>query len=188
MKRLLPILMTLFAFAMASCTPQLATRNKPTPTPILMLAPESFSDAFAYCQAVRNADAADTRYTGPALPDGILQGFLNAIDAGPEARADEHFTSMTRWRCMDGQVYACNFGANLPCESQADTNKEPNAGEQQWCKENPTSDFIPMAYSGHATIYNWRCENGKAVAGEEIMHADERGFIKEIWYLISPEK
>ena len=182
------IFLAALVLAISACAPQQPTPVKPTPTAITLLAPESFSDPFAYCDAIGNADKSDIRYTGKALPDAVLQGFLKAIDASPEARADENFTKMTRWRCMNHQVYACNFGANLPCDSPADTNKEPNQGEKQWCTENPNSDMIPMVYSGHATIYNWRCENGTAVPGEMILHADERGFIKEIWYLISPQQ
>ena len=171
----------------AGCMPKANTPIRKTPTAIAVLPPESFSDPFAYCQAVVDADKPDSRYTGEALPAPVLQGFLDAIGASPEARADENFTKMTRWRCMGGQVFACNFGANLPCETPADTNKEPNAGMREYCAQNPSAEFIPMVYTGHATIYNWRCKQGQPFAGDLIMHPDERGFIKEIWYLVAPK-
>ncbi len=176
------------AVALAGCLPWAPATPAPTPTPISVLPPDAFEDPFAYCQALVNIDSPDIRYIGVPLPPEVKEGFLNAIDASPEARADENFNANTRWRCMDGQVYACNFGANLPCESPADTITTPNQGMLEYCSQNPAAEFIPYAYTGHATIYNWSCQSGKPVAGEQILHVDKRGFVQEIWYPIpSPQ-
>ena len=44
---------------------------------------------------------------------------------------------------MNKSVYVCNFGANLPCDSKADTDKNPTQPMQDFCKANPTADIDP---------------------------------------------
>ena len=97
------------------------------------------------------------------------------------------FSQGTSWRCMDKQVYACFVGANLPCDSKANTSQEPNQAMNEYCQANPNVDFIPAAATGHDTIYAWACKNGTAVTGQQVFHVDARGYISEIWYAIAPQ-
>lgn len=85
----------------------------------------------------------------------------------------------TYYRCYDHHVFVCNLGANLPC-GKADTSRDL-AGANQWCAENPDSDFIPMYVTGHDTIYRWRCAGPKAVTTGTLFHVDPRGFVAEMW-------
>src|SRR5262249_1040186 len=85
----------------------------------------TYSDPFAYCAAVGNVDAPDARYTGPPLPPSIVQGLRRAFGA-PASAPNEAFTHGTFWRCMDGSVWACTVGANLPCQARADTSRVPS--------------------------------------------------------------
>lgn len=85
----------------------------------------------------------------------------------------------TSYRCADGKVMLCNVGANLAC-GKANLDKSL-PGATAWCKDNPNSDFIPMAATGHDTIYNWRCANGIAVAGAPVSKVDARGFFVDNW-------
>jgi hypothetical protein len=95
------------------------------------------------------------------------------------------FRKMTIWRCMDGRVYACNFGANLPCDAKANTDKTPTPEMADFCKANPEVDFIPMYVTGHNTIYSWRCVKGAPELLDQIAQVDAAGYLANIWYPIA---
>ena len=88
---------------------------------------------------------------------------------------------------MDGQVYGCFVGANLPCTSKANTDRTPTAAENDYCKANPNSDFIPAAVTGHDTVYEWRCQNGGPEIAKQVFQVDSSGYISEIWYPLNPQ-
>jgi len=146
-------------------------------------APTTFSDPFAYCAALGTIDQPDARYTGPEMPEALAEGLRQASGAPNDAPLDA-FVYNSFWRCVNGRVYACSVGANLPCASKANTSQAPTQAESDFCKENPTSDFIPAYITGHDTIYAWACKAGQAVAGQQVFHVDPQGFIQEIWYPI----
>lgn len=150
-------------------------------------APEqaSFSDPFAYCAAVGTMDAPDARYTGPEMPEVIIQGMIKLGLVSADAPAD--FQSNATWRCMDNHVWVCTFGANLPCLEKADASQTPTAAMDDFCKENPTAEGIPAYVTGRATVYNWACKDGKAVAGEQVFTVDPQGFLADFWYELTPE-
>ena len=87
---------------------------------------------------------------------------------------------------MDGQVYACNFGANLPCSSKANTDKTPSPAMEDYCKANPDSEFIPMSVTGHSTIYSWHCVKDTPELLDQIAKVDAAGYLAQIWYPIAP--
>jgi hypothetical protein len=147
---------------------------------------QTFTDPFTYCAAVGTLDKPDGRYTGPALPDVLMLGYLKASGASPDAAADANFKKMTIWRCMQGRVVVCNFGANLPCDSKANMDKNPTQVMIDFCKENPDSDFIPMAVTGHDVIYSWHCVKGVPELLEQISQVDAAGFLANIWYPVAP--
>jgi hypothetical protein len=206
-----PILLALLLVALAACTTQTppavptlapsATSNPPTVTPppatattastppASTLAPGatpqtgSYSDPFAYCAAVGTADTPDVRYTGPLMPVAVAQGLRKASGASADA-PEEMFTTGAYWRCMDGKVYACTVGANLPCDSKANTDKTPTQPEIDFCQANPASDVIPASVTGHDTIYEWSCKAGQPEAGKQVFQVDKQGYIAEIWYAI----
>jgi hypothetical protein len=146
----------------------------------------TYSDPFAYCAAVGTIDAPDARYSGPEISDEIVNGFIAAAGLQASTEPMDMFQKTTIWRCMDGQVYACNFGANLPCDSKANTDKDPTPEMADFCKANPESDFIPMYVTGHDTIYSWRCASGAAELLEQIAQVDAAGYLANIWYPIAP--
>lgn len=210
MKKIYPLTTLLFGVllaALAACAP-LATPQPVTPTatntPANTLAPTaippsatpttaatlpastsagSYADPFAYCAAAGTADTPDVRYTGPRMPDAVAQGLKKASGASADAPI-EMFTTGAYWRCMDGKVYACTIGANLPCDSKANTDKTPTQPELDFCAANPTSDVIPAVVTGHDTIYDWSCKAGKPEAGKQVFQVDKQGYIVEIWYEI----
>lgn len=150
-------------------------------------APAAYNDPFAYCAAVGTIDAPDARYTGPPVPDVIAEGLKKAFNAPTDAPL-EFFTNGTFWRCMNGKVYACTVGANLPCQAKADASRNPTQAQQDFCRENPTADFIPAVVTGRETIYEWRCNDGVPEIVRELTRPDERGFLSNIWYEISPNE
>jgi putative hemolysin len=145
---------------------------------------ETYSDPFAYCQAVGTIDEPDARYTGDPVPAGVVLGLIRlgvvTADAPPE------FQSHATWRCMDGQVYACHYGANLPCDEKADTSQTPSAEMEDFCKSNLNADVIPAAVTGRATVYEWKCTDGKPAIVQQVFTPDAQGFLKDFWYQLTP--
>ncbi len=144
--------------------------------------PGSFTDPFAYCAAVGTIDTPDSRFNGPHMPDVLAEGLKKASGASADAPI-ELFTTGAFWRCMDGKVYACTVGANLPCDSKANTDKTPTQAENDFCQTNPTAD-IPAYITGHDSIYAWTCQAGKPGIDQQVFLVDPQGFITEIWYAI----
>jgi hypothetical protein len=146
----------------------------------------TYKDPFAYCKAVGTIDSPDSRYVGPKMPEAIVLGLKKAFGAPADAPLDL-FEGGTYWRCMDGNAYACNVGANLPCTEKADTSREPNQGMKEWCESNQDSEFIPAFASGRATVYEWRCTGNEPTIVKEINKPDAAGYISDIWYEIKPK-
>lgn len=147
---------------------------------------QTYTDSFAYCKAVGNINSPDSRYVGPKVPEVIASGLQKAFGAQEGAPLDV-FIRGTYWRWMDGKVYSCNVGANLPCEEKADTSREPNQGMIDYCESNLDSEFIPAYASGRATIYEWRCKGKEPTIVKEITKPDAAGYISNIWYEITPD-
>jgi len=146
---------------------------------------KTYDSPYAYCKAVGTVDNPGKEYTGPAVPESIAKA-LKKEWGSPESAPLDSFIKGTFWRCMDGKVYACNVGANLPCDEKADMSKEPTQAMKDFCKESPGSDFIPMYVTGHSTIYDWKCDGTTPVAGKPFAEVDKQGYQKGIWYEIQP--
>jgi hypothetical protein len=146
--------------------------------------PTTYIDPFAYCAAVGTIDALGPTYTGPQAPQSIAEGLQQALNA-PDTPLDVIENGMF-WRCMDGDVYACFVGANLPCEAKADTSQTPTQEETDFCQANPNADVIPAVVTGRETVYEWRCTDGAPEIVKQVFHPDAQGFLSEIWYKISP--
>jgi len=151
---------------------------------ILVACASPAPDPFAYCASVGTLDAPDARWTGPKTPDVVVRGLMKAMGLPADAQPDP-IAQSTFWRCMDGKVYACTVGANLPCQEKADTSKTPSAAMNEFCQANPSSDSIPAYVTGRATVYDWKCANGAPVINQQLTEPDGRGFLKMFWYEIS---
>jgi len=145
---------------------------------------EPFDDPFAYCAAVGTMDAPDARYAGPKTPDAIARGLKTALGM-PDDAPLEPLRENSIWRCMAGRVYACAYGANLPCEEKADTSRSPTSAMSAFCRDDPAADAIPMVVTGRATVYAWRCADGAPAIERQISEADARGYLAGIWYEIA---
>ena len=85
-------------------------------------------------------------------------------------------------RCVGSQLLACWVGANLDC-GRADTRRRL-VGATAFCRDNPDAADVPMAATGHDTIYDWRCVKGRAVAGKVLMAVDPQGYIAGNWKVV----
>jgi hypothetical protein len=147
---------------------------------------ETFSDPFTYCAAVGQVDAPDARYIGQLMTDAFFKDYLKAAGLDPNMHYPNAFKKMTIWRCMNDKVYACNFGANIPCDSKADTNKTPTQAMIDYCRQFPDSIFIPMSVTGHAVIYGWHCDKGTPEILEQLDTVDAAGYQSKNWQLVEP--
>ena len=145
----------------------------------------TYANPFAYCAAVQTIDTPDGRYTGPTVPKAVADGLREAFGAPADAPPDA-FVSGTSWRCMNGKVYACNVGANLPCAAKADTNQKPTKAMEDFCAEQRDAEAVPAVVTGRETVYSWRCRDGTPVIERQITHPDGRGFLSNVWYAIRP--
>ena len=140
----------------------------------------TYNDPFAYCAAVGTIDAPNARYTGSKMPDSVIQGLIARGVVSADAPPD--FQKNAVWRCMDAHVWACHFGANLPCLEKADMSQVPTPEMQDYCKANPGADVIPAVVTGRATVYEWKCSSGKAEAARQVLQVDPQGFLADFWY------
>lgn len=144
------------------------------------------TDPFAYCAAVGTVDAPDGRWAGPPVPVAVIEGLIRAAGL-PENAPRRQLRRSTFWRCMDGKVYACFVGANLPCQSKADTRRIPTPAMWDFCAQNPDAVIIPAYVTGRETVYEWYCSGTMPTVRRQVAEPDARGFLKNIWYRIGPE-
>ncbi|MBO0733437.1 MAG: hypothetical protein J2P49_03810 [Methylocapsa sp.] len=93
--------------------------------------------------------------------------------------SSNYIKETTSFRCMNGKVWLCNLGANLNC-GKADS-RRTSAGAAVFCRQNPGSDVVPMAATGHDTIYEWKCVGNEARIFRQVETVDPRGFTTENW-------
>jgi hypothetical protein len=128
------------------------------------------ASAEATCAQVGTDDA--LRPLMPSLVGPAIQAFGYT---GMTATEVEH---MTVFRCMDGAVLMCSWGANLDCGKAETSSSLPAASN--WCEGNRNAGFIPAYVTGHDTIYQWSCHDGNAVT-TKAAPLDRRGFFKSYW-------
>jgi hypothetical protein len=139
-----------------------------------LIAPETSARAqslTAHCASV----GADDRVK--PVPAALVPEARRLFGAGPDQSAAA-LQASTVFRCMSGQVWLCNHGANLTC-AKGDVSRV-SRGAAAWCKDHPGSDVVPMVATGHATIHTWTCVGSEPrIASSEKL--DGRGFIAAQW-------
>lgn len=133
-----------------------------------IIAAHSFAgDTKSYCAQVKNDDKIRR------LTHDIMKS-AQKLYPGSEMR---FLSDSTVYRCMGGNVWICNYGANIPCDGVG--RRKGSAEISSYCRDNPNEDYIPMAVTGHATMYLWSCSNGRPVRVPRKL--DARGFQADIW-------
>jgi hypothetical protein len=144
-------------------------------SPVLAQTARTYANPIPYCKAVGTIDKPDARYTGPKLP-AWMAGKLNMQPDQGE---------LMEWRCANGAVLACQYGANIPCDSKAMASKEPTQAIIDYCRQNADSQFVPMYVTGHDTSVSWACHGSRPV----VIHSaevDQQGYQKDYWHKVSP--
>lgn len=143
-----------------------------------------FNDPFADCAAVGTINAPDARYTGVKVPSSVVQA-LRRVAGIADTAPDSLLVHGTTWRCMNGNVYACFVGANIPCDSRADTSRTPSAAMRTYCQQNPGADAIPAFVTGRATVYQWRCTKETPTIDRQVIQVDQAGYPADFWYKLT---
>jgi putative hemolysin len=144
---------------------------------------ESYSDPFLYCMAVGTIDEPDERYTGDKMPEIIVQDMIGL--GLVTADAPKEIQQNAVWRCMDSSLWVCHFGANIPCLEKADLSQTPAPEMEDYCEANPSAETIPAATTGRATMYEWKCTDGKPTVVKQVLKSDSQGFISDFWYQLA---
>ncbi|HXW72366.1 MAG TPA: hypothetical protein VEK34_13135 [Methylocella sp.] len=135
-------------------------------------APTHAQDVKALCERVANDDRVRP------IPITLVPAARQAFSL-PGSASEIEVQKSTSFRCKDKKVWLCNTGANLVC-GKANVSRA-SAGAANFCKQNPNADIVPMAATGHDTIYEWKCSGNKAIISKEIVTLDPAGFIAENW-------
>jgi hypothetical protein len=120
---------------------------------------------FQYCRRVGTDDDPGD------VPASLAPAFAQVFGTTMTPTEIKHNSS---FRCYSGKVMGCMVGANLNC-GKAETSKTSRGGDE-WCRSHPNDVMIPMAATGHATIFSWRCSGDRAVPAKVISRVDARGF------------
>ena len=142
------------------------------------------SDPFAYCASVGTDDSPITESTGGGIPDTLVQPMIDQAIVSADAPAS--IQQAGYWRCMDGSVWVCVVGANLPCAEKADTSETATPEMDEYCASNPGAGFIPAAVTGRATVYTWTCDDKTAVVDKQVFTPDEQGYLSDFWTELTP--
>jgi branched-chain amino acid transport system substrate-binding protein len=128
----------------------------------------SFSDPFAYCQAVGNNDYREDNqhsgYIGPAVPQDVSRTMNNDSVA---------------WRCVDGNVYGCVMGASGRACGKKNTSKIPSRDMRRYCEQSRNSSSIDNATQGDS-FAEWRC-SGTTPVISKIYPVDRQGYFQGSW-------
>jgi hypothetical protein len=82
-------------------------------------------------------------------------------------------------------VLACAYGANIPCDSKADTSRVPREPIRDFCRLHPGADGVPMAVTGHDTVVSWRCRGEHPVVAG-VGKVDAQGYAAAYWTKVWP--
>jgi hypothetical protein len=119
------------------------------------------------------ASGAGPRAPAP-VPKALEADVARTFDVPVEMIRDGAFV-----RCAGTRLLACAVGANLNCGKANTRRSLPGASE--FCRANPDADNIPMAATGHDTIYAWRCVGRRAVPGKAVVAVDPDGYDAGNW-------
>jgi hypothetical protein len=149
-----------------------------------------YESPFDYCRALGTIDQPDGSLVELSQTPEMVRAIADAWIMPPDAEFRRLPPTLT-WRCMDGQVYVCTYGANIPCGAKANVDLNPTAEMTRWCQTPPSNLppgmplFLPAYLTGRTTVYSWVCEDGSALTYGEPTPVDAAGYIKRFWYLVA---
>ncbi len=108
------------------------------------------------------------------VPAELVPALAAAFSVGKDMARDGGVV-----RCVGRKLMGCVVGANLNC-GKADV-RRTSFGAAAWCRSHPGATDIPMAATGHDTIYAWSCKGHNAVPGKAVVKVDRLGFVANNW-------
>jgi len=126
---------------------------------------------------VRLCGQKETDDTLQPLPQSLVPAAKRLFGLGNMPQ--QQIRRSTVFRCADGHVLLCTYGANLPC-GKANSDRRL-LGAEAWCRDHPDADFIPRFAIPSGNIYNWRCAAGAPQILGQIDEIDPRGFVARYW-------
>jgi hypothetical protein len=134
-------------------------------------------DTAARCAQVRNDDT--VRPYDPSLRAGLIRAYAGLFPDASPPPPEAQLKLGAHIRCMNGRLFACFTGANLPC-GKMNTARD-NQGADDYCRANADADVVPAFATGHDTIYSYRCASGRPVIVGPPLTLDARGFAARLW-------
>jgi len=173
-------------FAFAGATPVLAQgkdagRNRELECRVSAAEKREYDNAWDYCRAVRTKpEIAERRWAPDASRRKI---FLQAARMHflSEDAPESLLVAGLHLRCMDGAVWACHVGANIPCGSKGDKSRKPARPIRDFCRENPGAKSVPAYVTGRTTLYEWVCRGSTPVIKRVLFSLDKDGYISDFW-------
>lgn len=183
-----PLVCALLAVLLVACeggppesTARPGVSSPGTRTPTATAAAE-YESPFAYCGQAGSVDQPGPPYVGPDHPTEVFL-VLADLTGLPSDAPERTTTPEFEWRCMDGFVYACTYGPNLPC-GRADLSSRPTAEMIAFCARHYDGTPIPGSLVGHQTIYGWLCRGDTPATTHQKYQVDSRGFVASFWHWI----
>jgi len=119
------------------------------------------------CRGAASSSAAE-------LPDELIPAAAKALEMDAQFIRGGGY-----YRCSGGRLLVCAVGANLNC-GKADTDRNPDS-VIAYCIRNPNDPSIPLAVTGHATVYSWKCVGGAPQLDGDGMKVDADGYVAVNW-------
>jgi hypothetical protein len=135
------------------------------------------ADMAARCAQVRSDDT--VLPYDPSLRAGLIRAYARLFPGAPTPPPEAQLKNGAHIRCMNGRLFACFTGANLPC-GKMNTARD-NHGADEYCRANADVDVVPAFATGHDTIYSYRCAGGRPVIVEPTLTLDARGLAARLW-------
>jgi hypothetical protein len=121
-------------------------------------------DVFSYCKAVINLD----NHGNTTINSQSEVKLAKALN-----------TRLFDWRCMDGNVLACETGASGNACQKMNSSKLPTAAISAFCLQQPNTEFVPMSIIGNSSA-SWKCVETVPQILKSVQ-LDKHNFMKGSW-------
>lgn len=153
----------------------------PNPDATPIPAGTTFDSPWRYCEAVYTIDSPGIEYVGEKPPAAVRKTVTNMVGVSESDGAAHSIV----WRCMDGQVYACDVTASTHCLTKMKLLTQPSQAMVSECSKAENEGLVlPVAVTGPETPYEWTCTDSVPTITRQGITVDPRGFNANIWYLI----
>ena len=158
-----------------------AAADVPSPETTPIPAGTTFDNPWRYCEAVYTIDSPGVEYVGEKPPASVRKTVLNMAGVSENDGASHSIV----WRCMDGQVYACDVTESTHCLTKMTLLTIPSQAMIDECAKAENDGLtLPVAVTGPETPYEWSCAGTVPTISRQGKTVDPRGFNANIWRLI----